>query len=807
MKNRRAAHFVVGVIVGAFCQCGWSEESALAARARVWAEKLLGTENLVIQPYDTYWNTDGTPHAELFQCRPGDSSPNPGLTLALGPQSQSLLFYYFAEPFDRQFRTNQNGLQESDSRVVVTPAGLWLETSSGVGRIPHPPAPGKEFFSGAGPAPRPRPRPGDGEELLEPALSATKGLTAADAPPLAEDPAPEERIIPGVPNYLWYLNCALTSESMVLGYWNDHGCPGLVPGLNSTQGWYYAITEELMWLRDDRLRRYGAAAELGYGWQFDQVALPNTQWSNYVSAIQTAPGPLLITWSGPPYGAHSTVGVGYRIETTNRFLVLHDTWVATRAYVNYDIYATSIVTMSLVSLNPASSNPPPATHPIPVLSYGVEITPTSLVLSPALSYSSYSYHTLERGDYNGDGLADLLIGNFRNNVSSNVRLMLYTNSSAGYVRDSTFAPPLEWYECVHVARACDFDRDGDVDVAVSGYWMPVRIYLNTGKTLNHQSLVLGNEYSTYGHNDLAWGDLDGDGDSDLAACIANPYQTEGKIKIYLWQDGAFQLAASRGLSSHWYTAVQLRDLNKDSRPELLCANRRGSVLAFLNTAGQFAASPFFMPETGHGALAFDVADLDADGFVEIVTVDDGRIVSFDNSDAGLSPEPRYLDTGFRLYAKDLQLADLNHDGYPELLVANYNTPSAIFLNRRGSLEPRPVWLSPGSEPGVRIHIYEPESPAGLTMIGWTKARGCPAAFNHVWNRPVFAGLSCQSGKPLLSLENLVPGWTYAIERTCQFQTNGWLEVLRFQSASNDTNWTDASETPCSQGFYRARCNP
>ncbi len=760
-----------------FCLPGKAADTALSSQAVEWAKRLLATETATVQHYDTYWNPDGTPHAELFLCQPARASDTRSLTLALSPggSKSSVLFYYFAEPFDRQFRTT--AADRSASRVIVSPAGLLLRTGDTTRRIPQAPGPGDEVLPAAAPLPAGTPSP----------------LDSGD----------DEMIIPGVPNYLWYLNCALTSETMVLGYWNDHGCAGLVPGGNSSQGCYYAITEELMWLRDDRVKRYATATELGYSWRVTQSALPNLQWATYVAAIQTAPGPLLVTWSGPPYGAHSTVGVGYQAAGTNRFLVLHDTWVSTPAYVNYDTYRTSIVTIAITSLDPACTNPPPSTNAVPLLSYGIALSPTNFSFSPALSFSAYSYHTFEGGDFNRDGLMDLVVGNFRNNVASAVCLALYTNSNGRFTRDSSFSPTLDWYECVHVARACDFDGDGDVDLAVSGYWMPTRIYLNTGTGLTNQAIVLGNEYSTYGYSDLAWGDIDGDGDSDLVTCIANPYPMEGKIRIYRWQGGAFQPAGATGLANDWYSALKLCDLNNDHRPEIVCANRRGSVVAFLNSNGQFTNSPFLLPAPGHGALALDVADTDADGFPEIVTVDDGRIVLFDNGAGGLSTAPQYLDASLRMYARDLRLADLNRDGFPELLVANHNTRTAIFLNRGGTFETKPLWLSPRVETAVRIHVYESGDADG-TILGFAKARGGTAEFYRVQNLPVFSAIKPVAGAPVLSLENLLPGKTYAIESTAQLDSREWSEGQRFQSASSKTNWTDSGSGTDPQRFYRVR---
>jgi len=44
-----------------------------------------------------------------------------------------------------------------------------------------------------------------------------------------------QQVIAGVPTYLWHHGCAPTSVGMVLGYYDMHGFPNLIPGNSSTQ--------------------------------------------------------------------------------------------------------------------------------------------------------------------------------------------------------------------------------------------------------------------------------------------------------------------------------------------------------------------------------------------------------------------------------------------------------------------------------------------------------------------------------------------------------------------------------------------
>jgi Peptidase_C39 like family len=74
--------------------------------------------------------------------------------------------------------------------------------------------------------------------LTEPAL-AQQSTTGPTPPPGIirnyRAPSAAQVVIPGVPAYLWRHGCGPTALGMVIGYWDGHGYPNLVPGDASTQ--------------------------------------------------------------------------------------------------------------------------------------------------------------------------------------------------------------------------------------------------------------------------------------------------------------------------------------------------------------------------------------------------------------------------------------------------------------------------------------------------------------------------------------------------------------------------------------------
>ena len=56
------------------------------------------------------------------------------------------------------------------------------------------------------------------------------GSTDGEVP--APPPGPNVTVISGVPSYEWYHGCGPTAAGMIIGYWDAHGFPKLIPGSN-----------------------------------------------------------------------------------------------------------------------------------------------------------------------------------------------------------------------------------------------------------------------------------------------------------------------------------------------------------------------------------------------------------------------------------------------------------------------------------------------------------------------------------------------------------------------------------------------
>lgn len=147
---------------------------------------------------------------------------------------------------------------------------------------------------------------------------------------------------------------------------------------------------------------------------------------------------------------------------------------------------------------------------------GKTFTPFKLPELPRTSSAAACW-----GDFDGDGFVDLYVGGFEDwdKQITHPSLILLNQQGRGF--------KLAWTEAKYRTRgvtACDFDRDGAVDVYASNYRLqPNQLWHNDGKgrfkdvAADYNALATSPEFEG-GHSiGAAWGDFDNDGQFDLFA--------------------------------------------------------------------------------------------------------------------------------------------------------------------------------------------------------------------------------------------------------------------------------------------------
>ncbi|MEE8169313.1 MAG: FG-GAP-like repeat-containing protein, partial [Phycisphaerae bacterium] len=229
----------------------------------------------------------------------------------------------------------------------------------------------------------------------------------------------------------------------------------------------------------------------------------------------------------------------------------------------------------------------------------------------------------------------------------------------------------------HSVAIGDLDGDGNADLAVANY------------NSDNVSILLGNGDGTFsadvtfgagdGPVSAAIGDLDGDGNADLA--VAN-FESDS-VSILLGNgDGTFaaDVFFGAGDAPRW---LAIGDLDSDGNDDLAVANQYSDNVSVLlgNGDGTFAADLTF----GVGILprSVAIADLDGDGNADLaIANDDSDNVSIllGNGDGTFAADATF-GAGYAPFS--VAIGDLNGDGDADLAVANSNSFDVSVLLGNG----------------------------------------------------------------------------------------------------------------------------
>jgi hypothetical protein len=328
------------------------------------------------------------------------------------------------------------------------------------------------------------------------------------------------------------------------------------------------------------------------------------------------------------------------------------------------------------------------------------------------------------GDVDGDGIADLVVASGNDMRAGPLSVW---RGIAGDLPDPTPTQSFGEHFHGHIAVG-DVDRDGFDDVIAThllgdGGWDELGgfdLYRGSAAGLVPEPAWSDAGFDTFG---AALGDVDGDGDLDLAVAVGEPYRHEpAPQRLYENRGGSFVLTWTSAEAVH-ALAVAFVDWDADGDLDLAFACSGAPHRVFGNDHGLSADPVWLADGDGFDGDAIAVGDVDGDGLPDVLVSDStyaggpGVVRLYAGPDRSLAATS---DGPFPWSA--VSLVDVDGDGLLDAVAGQWWGGLTAWSSADLS---RPTWQSATSSvvEGFAWHDVDGDGYDDLAVSNWDPADG------------------------------------------------------------------------------------
>lgn len=330
---------------------------------------------------------------------------------------------------------------------------------------------------------------------------------------------------------------------------------------------------------------------------------------------------------------------------------------------------------------------------------------TIFLLIAVIPYpSSPSWESVDGGyttggffvDVDKDSDIDLVVSN-GNDMAQQTNRVYYNSGNMIETSASWQSNDMDYHgHCV----CGDINNDGYPELAVSNYgsFAPNydKLYMNNNGTYeSNPSWTPSAADNSFG---CAFGDVDNDGDLDLAfACGERYTSSRQRVKLYKNNNGTLEQTPSwqSDVQSYFYD-VEWVDIDNDGDLDLGCAADGEANLIYENVGGSLGSSPYWQSSDNEGTIEIVFGDVDGDGDLDMAAANNAqisgssRLVLYRNLGSTLETSPSWQSVQKQYYSC-CAFGDVDMDGDLDLAGGGWWEALIIFENRNGNYNSTPDW--------------------------------------------------------------------------------------------------------------------
>jgi hypothetical protein len=333
----------------------------------------------------------------------------------------------------------------------------------------------------------------------------------------------------------------------------------------------------------------------------------------------------------------------------------------------------------------------------------------------AVTYSTGQFpEGLAVGDLNADGNLDLVVANYENSVLGSVSILLGN-------ADGSFQSPVNINLAVGMFHVVldDVNHDGKLDLLVSGDAVAILIGNGDGtfEAPDYYSTNADSGGPGSGPAVIAAADFNRDGNLDLA--VGNG---PAGVNLFLGNhNGTFQanrsfvVSSGVGLEGGSFT-LAVGDFNNDGKLDLVTT----SVGVILGKGDGTFGAPIYSTGPSFGMEAIAVGDFNGDGKLDLagVSLDSGLYVMLGNGD-GTFQKPISYGVGGSSYFLSIAVADFNHDGKLDIVASGANGVVSIWLGNVDGTFKAGIGNSAGQNTvSVAVGDFNNDGNLDVVTTGW-----------------------------------------------------------------------------------------